>query len=340
LAIQDLFSAVFETIFSIVSVLAQGIWSVIQSAADSIWNTITSVWNNIVAFIAPILQSIWDTVSNIWNAIWSTITSICSAIWSTISAIWNSIWSTISSILSAIVEAVASKVSEIYNRISSKFSEILGYLGGLPSQMAAKGRDIIQGLINGIASKIGAVSAKIREIGSVVTNGIKKVFDIHSPSRVMRKLGAFTFGGFELGLSDQIKNIRNTSLSIGANVSGNFADGIKANIGSAISAAKDLSIKADPFDDKPTPDATPKKPSGYGGLLAAAPVNQGDTTNNTNTSNSYSETSTKRVIIQNLIGSVTVRDEADEDRLVDKIIRTLADEIDEADNNMGEEVFE
>ncbi len=236
-AIWNLISSVFGAIASIISAVMQGIWATIQR-----------VWNSIVTFITPILQTIWTTVTTIWNNMWTAITTVCTSIWNTIVSIWNaitsavstavnavlsvvsSIWNSISSVTSSIwnsisskisetwkgiVSAVTNKVKEVYDKIKGKFDEVLDFLGGLKDKMLTKGKEIIQGLIDGIASKINAVADKIRSVGETVTNGIKSFFNIGSPSKVMRELGQWTFEGFNLGLDDMISRIKRTTLNMG-----------------------------------------------------------------------------------------------------------------------------
>ena len=246
--IASIISAIMQGIWATIQTVWTAISMTISNVCTSIWNAIVSIWNAIVAFIAPILQSIWNTITTVWNAIWTTITTVCTAIWNTIVSIWNaivsvvitainavksvvtSIWNNIKSVTTSvwnniknkisetwnnIVSAVTNKVTEVYNKIKSKFDEILNFLGGLKDKMLQKGKDIIQGLIDGIADKINGVADKIKEVGETVTNGIKNFFNIGSPSKVMHKLGEFTFAGFNNGLQTMIDKIKRTTVNMG-----------------------------------------------------------------------------------------------------------------------------
>ncbi|OOM81933.1 hypothetical protein CLPUN_07950 [Clostridium puniceum] len=51
------------------------------------------------------------------------------------------------------------------------------------------------------------ISDIIKEIVGKIPEGVKKLLDIHSPSRVMMELGAYTGEGFALGIGDTIGNI-------------------------------------------------------------------------------------------------------------------------------------
>lgn len=50
------------------------------------------------------------------------------------------------------------------------------------------GKNIIQGLVDGIGSMIGAVGKKIKEVAGNIKDGIKGALKIHSPSRWMRDM--------------------------------------------------------------------------------------------------------------------------------------------------------
>lgn len=64
------------------------------------------------------------------------------------------------------------------------------------------GHNIMQGLFDGIASMAESIFSKVQEIGQGVSNAIKGILDIHSPSRVMYQLGDYTMQGFQNGLEN------------------------------------------------------------------------------------------------------------------------------------------
>ena len=98
------------------------------------------------------------------------------------------------------------------------------------------GKNIIQGLIDGIKSMASGLSDIIKDLVSKIPEGVKKLLDIHSPSRVMMQLGAYTGEGFGLGIESTIGQISRQANSIAAaampNVNGGSFDmGINASGG-------------------------------------------------------------------------------------------------------------
>lgn len=63
------------------------------------------------------------------------------------------------------------------------------------------GRNMIQGLINGVSEMISVVKNTIVAFGTKVIDFVKDIFDIHSPSRVFQEIGEFIVEGFIDGIS-------------------------------------------------------------------------------------------------------------------------------------------
>ena len=76
------------------------------------------------------------------------------------------------------------------------------FFGGLPAKLMQFGINMIQGLVNGILSKLGAAKKAISSIGSGIISTFTgpKQMDINSPSRLFERFGSFTMQGFTQGL--------------------------------------------------------------------------------------------------------------------------------------------
>lgn len=59
---------------------------------------------------------------------------------------------------------------------------------------------MIDGLINGITSKIGDVVAAMSNLGNMAASALRNALGIHSPSRVMMEAGGYTAEGFAQGV--------------------------------------------------------------------------------------------------------------------------------------------
>ena len=80
------------------------------------------------------------------------------------------------------------------------FSPALAWLKSL--NFTEIGRNLIQGLINGITGKLGSLKSTVVDAASSVANWFKSKLGIHSPSRVFAGLGGFVMAGLDQGLAD------------------------------------------------------------------------------------------------------------------------------------------
>lgn len=99
--------------------------------------------------------------------------------------------------------SVLSVASSFIKNVVSKFSEII-------SPLREIGQNAMSGLYNGLSSMANTIYSKASEIANNVTNVIKNVLQIHSPSKVMFKLGDFTMQGFKEGIESLYNPISNS----------------------------------------------------------------------------------------------------------------------------------
>lgn len=163
------------------------LWGQIKSYAESAWSIISSsassAWNSIVGFFSPIgdwFAAKWESVKLFTSVIWSGIKSV-------VSAAWNGIISTITN-------------SSLFQSVVNGWTKIFEYLGTLKDKMLNIGKNIIDGLINGIKSGFEGLKTVWASINNYMPSFMKKKMDIHSPSRVMAGLGGFIVDGIGVGM--------------------------------------------------------------------------------------------------------------------------------------------
>lgn len=188
------FGYLFQTIFEAIQIIVGRVMDWISEKISAIWNAIVSfltpilegirttfetIWNAIFNTISTVLTAIQDVVTTVWNAVSGFISSVLSAIWNVVSSIWNSIKSTISNVMQSISSTVSSiwdnirsavsdKISGIKSTIQNGFDAAVGYIKGLASDAWNWGRDIIQGIIDGIQSAIGWLADCVTNVADTI----------------------------------------------------------------------------------------------------------------------------------------------------------------------------
>ena len=90
----------------------------------------------------------------------------------------------------------------------SLLNSIINTIKELPQKMLDIGKNLVQGLWNGISNMVGWIKEKIQGFGESVLNGLKSFFGIASPSKLMRdKVGKFIAQGIGVGFSNEIANV-------------------------------------------------------------------------------------------------------------------------------------
>ncbi len=145
-------------------------------------------------------------------------------------------------ILPKIGEAIGKFFTET---IPQKWNEFWNFVKELPAKMLEMGKNIIQGLIDGITNMFSNIGTAISDFCNGVVRGFKDALGIHSPSTVMKEIGNFLIEGFKNGIlnnpitnaiSTVIGNIRSgfeNSINTFKNIGSNIVSGISSGIQSA-----------------------------------------------------------------------------------------------------------
>jgi TP901 family phage tail tape measure protein len=188
---------------------ARAIFNNLKNALSSIWNGIKQVFSGAVSAIKGFVGAAWSNIKSTTSSVFNGIRSLASSIWngikSAISNAVNTAKSAVSNAFSSMKSAVSSIMSNIKSTITSMWNSAVNFLKGI--DLYSIGKNIIQGLARGISSMASAVIEKVRDIANSVTRTIRKVLDIHSPSRETEKLGKHTGEGFAKGIESKKSNV-------------------------------------------------------------------------------------------------------------------------------------
>lgn len=212
-----------DTFNSIVAFFVET-WENIKQGAVDAWNGLKiwlsetwesmkqgaiSIWNSVKQFFIDLWESIKTNTINMWNAINDGIVTA----WENTK---NAVINTAKSIVDGAAQAwedMKAGVSNAVDRVKETFDTIRQI------DLLQIGKDIIDGLINGITSKINAVKEAVKGVADSITGKIKDILNIHSPSRVMAQLGVFTSQGLAEGMIDGTKYVDKASETLADRVS-------------------------------------------------------------------------------------------------------------------------
>lgn len=154
----------------------------------------------LIAGLVAALITLWTTNEDFRNAVVSA-------------------WNTVKTSISNAVKAVVGFFTET---IPNAASDALEFLMDLPGELVEIGKDLVEGLWEGIKSMGGWIGDKVGGFFGGVVDGIKDFLGIHSPSRVFADMG------------------KNMALGLGEGWDGQY-DSIKKNIESGMNFTASVS---------------------------------------------------------------------------------------------------
>lgn len=188
-----------------------GFKNFIDNFVQTVINFFTNLFNKISEWGKNVVESVKETAKNLVNGFVDFIKELPSKV-------WNLLVSVVSKII-AWRSNVASKAKEAASDLGKNF---INGIKNLPSQMLSWGKDMIQGFINGIKSKINAVG----DAAKGIAKKIKSILHFSKPDEgPLRE--------YETWMPDMVKGLARTmdqSSNILANQTKELAEKIKENM--------------------------------------------------------------------------------------------------------------
>ncbi|OPH36506.1 phage tail tape measure protein [Moraxella lacunata] len=161
-----------------------------------------------------------------------TALTVIGTVVSTQFALIKNIFTTTFAIIKALVrgdmdgvkKAISDGIKNAWNIVKSGVTNIVGAFKNLGSQLMQAGRDAIQGFINGVKAKMSEALNVARDMANSVASTVKSALNIHSPSRVMRELGAWAGEGFVLGVGDKVGDAKQVAQNLANALTSTVAD--------------------------------------------------------------------------------------------------------------------
>ena len=172
-------------IWQAVSSALATIWGAIKSIAESVFNALKSFWaswgdeiTSAFSIVWSGIQSLFMTALNIITNLWTAFAALLSGDWSTfwesiksvLQGIWDAIVTIVTTVLNALWALFGEKITAIKDTIINGFNAAIAWLQSLPGQAVTWGADLIQGLINGIKSKLAAVGEAVKGVANKITS--------------------------------------------------------------------------------------------------------------------------------------------------------------------------
>lgn len=204
-AVQAL-SGAFHALITVVGAVVSA-FEAIPEVVESVKTKFSELAEKVSTALSTTLDSVVQWAGDLAAQALEAGSRFVSGVGSALSSIPESVRSWIQ----GAIDRVAEWGQEMRSKAESKMQEvkdgIKAKLKSLPGELKQIGRDIVQGLINGISEKIGALREKASELAGAVTSKVSGLLKINSPSKVMLQFGVWVSEGFANGITAGVKYV-------------------------------------------------------------------------------------------------------------------------------------
>lgn len=199
-------SMAVNPIFIAIGLLAVAAFMIYQN-----WAPIKEFFTGLWASITAGASSLWTWLTTTWNNIYTSVTTTASNMWLWLQTIFNTG-------IQALIGFILSFAPVTY--FMNAFSAVWNYFSGLYNTFSSYGSNIINGLRDGIMSKVDAVVGSIQTAANRIKSAFTGLMGIHSPSRIFMSYG----GHLMTGLANGITGNANLPLSATTALAGQISD--------------------------------------------------------------------------------------------------------------------
>jgi len=243
------------------------------------WDTITHVLATNWEWLKGKTSEVWDSIKEFFIGVWNAIKDFFVGVWTAIKDFFVGIWNSITGFVETkvdqlmlaigflgslpgkvagwfggVLSAAKEKLNSLVDWVKGIPDRVLGALGDLGNLLKDAGRDILQGLLDGIESMWGSVQNKLSDLTGMIP-------DWKGPEDTDKKLltpaGKFIIGGLIEGIDSMIPQVQAT------------LQGLTTDIGLQVDAAAAPAAAAAPVINV----AAPTGPDEY---VVAVPIDLGE----------------------------------------------------------------
>lgn len=205
--------------------------SIVLGAVELVWGIIVGVFGSILSFIVGFIVGFINFFRNLYNRLvgHSIIPDMMKAIWKAITTKFSEILEAVKTWIGDVIQSIKDKFADfvtagkdllqnLWDGAQETWDKILTWFGELPGKMAAAitgaiqtlidaGKAIGTGFIEGVTSLFRTIAGKAPEPFKTWLENLINGFAIHSPSKVMDKLGSQVGAGFMNGMMRSIDSM-------------------------------------------------------------------------------------------------------------------------------------
>lgn len=218
----EILKIVFKTTFDVISTVVKTVFNALKSFWDKWGTTITSQFKAALGIVKAVFEGAWNGIKIVVETVIGVISNIVKTWLAIFKGDWKGAW-----------EGMKATVSVIWDGITGLFKNAFDTMKNI-------GKNIIEGLINGIKGMKDAVVQTAKDVAKSIGDGVKDFFGIHSPSRLMLGYGENIVQGLANGISETARQAVKSASAVSAEVAKAMAvdvSGVSVSANAALSGS-------------------------------------------------------------------------------------------------------
>lgn len=205
---SDWLNSVIATVTEWVSNMASNAASAGSQFVSNVVIFIANLPANVASFLSSVISNVVGWVSSMASNASRAGSQFLSNAINFVSQLPGRIASFLGNVISNLGSWAGQMASRGAEGARNMFNAVVNGLASLPGRVISIGSDIVRGIWSGISGAGGWLMSQISNFASGVVGGIKSLFGIHSPSRVMRdQVGKYIAQGIGEGFSDEMGSV-------------------------------------------------------------------------------------------------------------------------------------
>lgn len=206
--ILDMLGQFFLAIGENIPKFAEAFKLILTGFIDLIKTNVPLIVGAFLALLQALLDGLAANIPALMKSGADLIAAMITGIASQAVTIINAAWDAVITFINGFADAIDQKGPELQAAVNKLISAIIRFikngLTGMANTFAPHassiGRNIINGVINGVSGAAGALYNKLRNVASSALSSFKSTLGIHSPSRVFATAAGFIVAGIVQGI--------------------------------------------------------------------------------------------------------------------------------------------
>lgn len=234
---------------------------------DNVVDTVSELWSTVVDFFERLwsdvsgwVRQLWEDVTGFFTDLYDSVIRTVSGLWTSVVQFFRNLKTDVTTQLALFVVAAAQKFSDaktrIINVVSTTASNVVTYfrelpgrisrgLGNLGSTLYNAGRDLLNGLKNGVLSVAQNLINSVRNTVSDAVQSAKNFLGISSPSKLFHEIGEDTGQGLVNGIDSMVAKVSAASRQLAGSATVGFRSPVTAAMAAATDVARSSSTAQD-----------------------------------------------------------------------------------------------